>query len=69
MVRPPTRVRAVFNPVIRRVRASKNTIISARSGVIVSGAIDGGGTPRATLISTSRRWRELEWLWGKSWSM
>ena len=53
MVRPATKVRAVFNPVIRRVRAAEDATIPARSEVIVSSAIDGGGTPKTTLISTS----------------
>ena len=53
MVRPATKVRTVFNPVIRRVRAAEDATIPARSEVIVSSAIDGEGTPKTTLISTS----------------
>ena len=53
MVNPTTRVRTVFNPVIRRVKAAEDVVIPARSEVIVPGVIEGEGTPRTTLISSS----------------
>ena len=52
-VYPTTRVRSVFNPTKRRVRAVEDTIITARTEVIVPGTIKGEGTPKTTLISMS----------------
>ena len=58
MVRPGPSVRAVFNPTIRRVRAVEDTIIPARTEVIVPGVIEGEGTPKTILISTSAEMEE-----------
>ncbi len=53
MVQPTTRVRSVFNPTVRRVRAAEDIVIPGRSEMIVPGTIEGGGTSTTTLISTS----------------
>ena len=51
MVKPTTKVHHL-QP-IRRVKAAEDVIIPARSEVIVPGIIEGEGTPKTTLISSS----------------